>query len=193
MLILLIMGYSLPLSSENGYIIYKNGEYNYEIILPQSWKRAVVTLSKKHIMYADRASHTDIKVRAFRSSADDIEKTVLENKWSLRNIDSRLNEIIETERIEIKKNVTGKLLVFEFRSNKKNLLQRTMITINNGIVYIIECKSPLKTFYEYEDIFTIAMASFNYLNGDEQANRFDSEKGGWETKKTGSKELEDLI
>jgi hypothetical protein len=147
---------------------YVNNNYNYEIIIPLSWAKEELTLSGKHFMYALKDANTEIKVRAFKSSDQDIEKTVHAKTWDLRKIDPGLNKILETEKIEIKKNITGKLLIFEYKSKKSNILQRTLITRNNGIIYIIECKSLRHSFYKYEDIFTTALASFKYTQPGEQ-------------------------
>jgi hypothetical protein len=142
---------------------YVNNNYNYAIIIPISWNREELTLSSKHFMYAVKDANTEIKVRAFKSATQDIEKTAHAKTWDLRKIDPRLNKILETEKIEIKKNIKGKLLIFEYKSKKNNILQRTLITKNSGIIYIIECKSPKYLFYKYEDIFTTAFASFKYI------------------------------
>ncbi len=109
--------------------------------------------------------NTGIIVRAFRSSDEDIEKIIHAETWDLKKIDPRLNKILETEKIQIQKNISGKLLLFDYRAKKNNLLQRTLIAINGGIIYIVECKSPINTFYKYEDIFTTALASFKYIDG----------------------------
>jgi hypothetical protein len=142
---------------------YVNNNYNYEIIIPLGWAKDELTLSSKHFMYAVRDANTEIRVRAFKSSEQDIERTVQAKTWDLRKIDPGLNKILETEKIEIKKNITGKLLIFEYKSKKSNILQRTLISKNNGIIYIIECKSLKNSFYKYEDIFTTALASFKYI------------------------------
>lgn len=152
-----------------GYSSYTNKNYNYKIIVPDSWKKEELTLSNKHFMYASMDANTEIKVRAFKSPADDIEKMIHDKTWNLRKIDPGLNKILETKQIKIKKNITGKLLIFEYKSQKNKFLQRALITNNNGIIYIIECRSPQKMFYKYEDIFTTAFASFKYLGSEKQA------------------------
>jgi hypothetical protein len=143
---------------------YINKNYNYEIIVPVSWQKEESTIAEKHIMYAKVSTNTGIKVRAFKSSSEDIEKIIHAETWDLKKVDPRLNKIIETEKIQIQKNITGKLLIFDYRTRNNNLLQRTLITINGGIIYIVECKSPIATFYKYEDIFTTALASFKYID-----------------------------
>jgi hypothetical protein len=143
---------------------YINKNYNYEIIVPVSWQKEESTISDKHSMYAKLNSNTVINVRAFKSSSEDIERIIHAETWDLKKVDPRLNKIIETEKIQIHKNITGKLLIFDYRAKNNNLLQRTLITINGGIIYIVECKSPIGTFYKYEDIFTTALASFKYID-----------------------------
>lgn len=145
---------------------YINNNYNYEIIIPLSWTKAELTLSNKHFMYATKDANTIIKVKAMKSSDQDIENAVNLNTWDLRKIDPRLNKIIETEKIKVKKNIIGKILIFEYQSRKNSYLQRTLVTINNGIIYIIDCRAPQYSFYKYEDIFTTAIASFKHIQGE---------------------------
>ena len=147
------------------YSTYINKSYNYEIIVPKSWQKDESVKEDKHSMYSKINASTGIKVRAFKSSNDDIEKIIHAETWDLKKIDPRLNKILETEQIKIQKNITGKLLLFDYRTKSSSLLQRTLIAVNGGIVYIVECKSPISTFYKYEDIFTTAIASFKYLDG----------------------------
>ncbi|MFH0974836.1 MAG: hypothetical protein V1874_03530 [Spirochaetota bacterium] len=163
--IILLFFYISPSSSFGAvqYGKYINNTYNYEIIIPLSWQKKESTIQNKHVMYASINPNTGIKVRAFKSSDEDIEKIVHSETWDLRKIDPKLSKIIETEKITVKKNITGKLLIFEYRSKKNDILQRTLITLNNKIIYIVECKSPRFNFSKYEDIFTTALASFKYI------------------------------
>jgi hypothetical protein len=161
----LIMGLSPIKAAGIQYGTYINKNYNYEIIVPKSWQKEESAIADKHSMNAKVNANTGIKVRAFKSSDEDIEKIIREETWDLKKIDPRLNKIIETEKIKIQKNITGKLLLFDYRAKTNNLLQRTLIAINNGIIYIVECKSPITIFYKYEDIFTTALASFKYIEG----------------------------
>jgi hypothetical protein len=112
------------------------------------------------------------KVRRLNHSLN-IEKLASDNSWQLRHIDPFLNKIIETEKITIRKK-TAKLLVFEYRSNRQKILQRTMITRNGEFLYIIECKSPARSFYRNEKIFNIAMSSFSYISGKEEPQNGES-------------------
>ncbi len=146
------------------YARYSNKTYNYEITVPSRWKTDEVTLEKRHI-FISFSGHNEIKVRAFVSEEPDIDKTIRKRKWNLRAIDPNLNRILETEKITVRKNITGKLLVFEYRSRNRKLLQRTMITRNGDTVYIVDCKAPVRTFYRNEEAFNIAHSSFRLLHG----------------------------
>ncbi len=152
------------------YNTYSSDAYNYEIIIPETWKKEELTLSSKHFMYALKDANVEIKVRAFKTKDEDIDKAVHSETWDLRKIDPSLNKIIETEKITIKKNITGKILLFDYKSKNKNFLQRILISRNDNITYIIECISPREAFYKYEDVFTIALASFKYLSGESKKN-----------------------
>lgn len=154
---------SLPVTGGERFYTYKNQSFNYEIKVPASWRSTDLNLENKHVMYASPDKSTWIKVKAVKSSEEDLEMIARDNRWNMRQIDSRLNEIIETGKIAIKQSVTGKLLVFEYHSDKKRVLRRTLITINGGIVYIIECTSPTKNFYTHDEAFNTALSSFNFL------------------------------
>jgi ABC-type uncharacterized transport system auxiliary subunit len=95
-------------------------------------------------MLVEKNRTTEIKIRAFKSADTNFDKMVSKNSWQLRKIDPLLNKIIETENIVIRQK-TSKLLVFEYRSHRTKILQRTMITKNGDTIYIIECKSPIST------------------------------------------------
>ena len=145
------------------YSTYINKNFNYEIIVPKTWKKDESVSADRHSMYTKINISTGIKVRAFKSP-DDIEKIIHAETWDLKKIDPRLNKILETKKIKIQKTITGKLILFDYRTKNNSLLQRTLVAVNGGIVYIVECKSPVNTFYKYEDIFTTAIASFKYLD-----------------------------
>jgi hypothetical protein len=156
------------------FISYKNNDFNYEIMVPASWRLVDLNLKDRHIMYSYPEKSTEIKIKAIRTAEEDVDRIVRNNRWNLSNIDSRLNKILETGKIAIKQNVYGKLLVFEYHERKKTMLQRTLISVNGGIVYIIECKAPVKTFYSNDEIFNTALSSFNVLNpaaGEESSDR----------------------
>lgn len=160
---------TLSANAVSPYTPYKNEQFNYEIMLPSTWEVLDLTLTDKHIMYSSPDSVTKIKLKALKSDAASIDSIIRDNKWNLRGIDPRLNKIIETEKITIKKNVQGKLLVFEYRSGKGTMLQRSLVTVNGGIVYILECKSTLKNFYRFDAIFNAVFSSFNFLRPDQQS------------------------
>ena len=145
------------------YVKQKCEPFNYEIIIPSKWHTDELSLSTRHI-FVSYFGLAEIKVRAFNSDNAGIEDTVRKNSWNLRRIDPRLNKIIETEKISVKKNISGKLFVFEYRSRRNRMIQRTMITKNNNTVYIIDCKAPLKSFYGHEKDFNIALSSFSFLS-----------------------------
>ena len=153
----------IPGLADPWYVKQKCEPFNYEIIVPSRWHIDELTLSKKHIFISYHGS-AEIKVRAFTADEAGIDETMRKNSWNLRKIDPQLNKIIETEKISVKKNVIGKLLVFEYRSRRNRMIQRTMITKNEDTVYIIDCRAPLKSFYGYDRVFNIALSSFSYLS-----------------------------
>jgi len=173
-------------------VSYKNEKFNYEIEIPGTWKRSELTLDNKHIMHAYPDKYTLIKVKAIKSDENNIEKIVHNNKWNLRKIDSRLMKIIETGNISVTKNVNGKLLVLEYHTKNNSILQRSLITINSGIAYLVECKSPVKTFYNYDHIFNLALASFSYLKPGSSEKGKESNQTGTPESKSSSIDFEDI-
>jgi len=165
-LVLVVVVSAARLGAENTGYEYRNERFNYTIILPPSWERSDLTLEERHLLYAFPDRNTEIKIKAVRSSESDIER-ISGARWKLDGIDPQLNKIIDTGKIRIRRNVTGKLLVFEYRAPGGAKLQRTLITHNAGILYIVQCTSPTSSFYRHERAFNTAMASFNYIAGGE--------------------------
>jgi hypothetical protein len=157
-----------PSGADPHYNRHRSERYNYEIIVPARWQTDELTLEKKHI-FLSYSGDSEIKVRAFISDDPDIGRTIRKRSWNLRAIDPLLNKIIETEKITIRKNVSGKLLVFEYRSRNRKILQRTMITRNDATIYIVDCKGPVRSFYRNEESFNIALSSFKFLSGEAHA------------------------
>ncbi|HSV98377.1 MAG TPA: hypothetical protein VLM75_15760 [Spirochaetota bacterium] len=161
-LVLCVVFLTPTLRAESPGHEYRNECFNYTISLPPGWERSDLTLERRHLLYAFPDRNTEIKVKASFSSETDLEK-IAGDRWNLSGVDPILNKIIETGRISIRRKVTGKLLVFEFRSRGGATLQRTLITHNAGILYIIQCTSPTATFYRHEGAFNVALSSFSYI------------------------------
>lgn len=169
-------------SSEMGYYKYSNEQFNYTVVIPAYWEMNDLNMEKKHVMLATGKNGTEIKVRAYKTDSPDIAKAASRNSWNLRKIDPMLNRIIETRDTTIRRK-TGRLLVFEYRSARGRMLQRTMITKNDDLVYIIECKSPTRFFYRNENIFNVALSSFSFINPSAQeAPAAENDEGGTELK-----------
>ncbi len=146
-----------------GFWSYENKAYNYRIIIPNTWKKVVYNHKNKHVMQITKDKNTGIKVKAIKSKRN-IDNIIHDEKWNLRKNNSNFKKIIETKKIKIKGDTKGRFLVYEYRSKWSNYLHRSIVTKNNGIIYIVECKSPIWSFYKVEDIFTTAMASFSYIS-----------------------------
>ena len=144
------------------YVKQRCETFKYEISVPTHWERDEVTLEKKHI-FVSYSNRSEIRVRAFITEEKDINPAIRTRRWNLRSIDPLLNNIIETGKIRIRKKVRDSLLVFEYRSNNKKMLQRTMISQNGNVIYIVDCKSPSDNFYKDEKYFNIALSSFSVI------------------------------
>lgn len=167
----LLLAFQFQSASSSGdqhFIKQRCDAFKYEITVPAHWETDEVTLEKKHV-FVSYSADTEIRVRAFVTDDADVESTVRKRRWNLRAIDPLLDNIIETEKIHIRKNIRDKLLVFEYRSNKKKVLQRTLISRSGDIIYIVDCKSPIRSFYKNEKYFNIALSSFSIL-GEVQNN-----------------------
>ncbi len=166
--ILLLPVFQFHSSSSVGdhqFIKQRCDKFKYEITVPAHWETDEITLEKKHI-FVSFSADAEIRVRAFAAEDTNIETTVWKRRWNLRAIDPLLDNIIETEKIHIRKNIRDKLLVFEYRSNKKKVLQRTLISQSGNIIYIVDCKSSLRSFYKHEKYFNIALSSFEIAPND---------------------------
>lgn len=168
----------VPSEGDHHYIKQRCEQFRYEITVPAHWQTDEVTLEKKHI-FVSYSNQSEIRVRAFITDDGDIESTVRKRRWNLRTIDPLLHNIIETGKIRVRKNVRDKLLVFEYRSNNKKILQRTLISRSGEIIYIVDCKSPVRSFYANEKYFNIALSSFS-ISGEtaDSDKRFSTEENG---------------
>ena len=181
----------------NNFVNYTNSEYNYRIIIPGTWKKTITDDKSKHVLLLTNNFNTSVKIEVLKSN-DDVDKIVHEKKWGLRLIDSRVQSLIETPTVTLKDNASGKLLVFEYFSNRSSFLHRTFVSKNGGMIYIVECKSPVWYFYRVEDIFNTALASFGYLSvektedaAEEKAEPESEKKGSVEAPKKKDEELKD--
>lgn len=172
------------------YETYNNNTFSYKISIPNLWKKEVLDYQDKHSMYVSADSDTSINIIVLKSDKDDLESIIHKKKWDLWKIDPGLNNIIETGRLELNKNLAGKLLIFEYRLNRHSILQRTLVTTNGKYIYIIECKSKVSTFYKYEEIFTSALASFMITGSNNVSNPEENIEEKNETEQTEEKAAE---
>jgi len=159
---------SISFSSSMGYFTYKNLEFNYKMKIPHSWQIVDINQGEKHHMSAKK-DYAEIKVMAIKVNRSAINSLIHQMKWNLRETDPQVHKIIETKKINIKENMIGKLLVFEYKVNKKQMLHRAIISVNNNITYTLECISPVGNFYQYNEIFVTALASFNYIKANKKS------------------------
>jgi len=80
-------------------------------------------------------------------------------EWYTRGIGGKLINIVETENVSIDKNIMGKLLIVEYTSKRKRILQRILITRYEDKILVLECGSTVKKFYKYSEVFNNVMGS----------------------------------
>jgi hypothetical protein len=176
LVISIIFSVYIPSSADSEYTNYRNDSFRYTITVPSSWNLYDLNTEKRHILYVYPNNSVMIKVKALKSTDSGTEDVLHNKSWNLWKIDSRLNKIIETENIQVSKNIEGKLLVFEYRKGKNTVLQRVLITRSNDSIFIIECRAPVYSFYKYDAIFNNALASFACNGKASSSEKPDAEK-----------------
>jgi hypothetical protein len=141
------------------FFTYTDEIFKFSILIPKKWKKEDVDLSYKHILIMTGKEDTSIKITA--TPIDDEEEAKWDN-WLTFNIDNAgitLKKIINEKELKLEKSITGKLLVFQYRKDNITVLSRVMLARFNDTQLVVECRSPIASFYRYDAVFDIVMSS----------------------------------
>lgn len=134
---------------------------NFTTVIPQGAKITYHD-GANETTYTVRLGDSKIRIRALFTKDSDIVSRIQEKKWEMRDLDPSIRIIVEGQPVTLRAMVKGTLLVYQYRDakSKASRIQRTLITSQGNIVYIIDCSAPTAGFYAYEQVFNIAMGGF---------------------------------
>ncbi|MCP4130370.1 MAG: hypothetical protein GY754_05265 [bacterium] len=157
--LIFILLWTTHIGADEEFSRYRDSRHNFSILIPRIWTKAKVDLKYKQILVLSRRDRSEIKITATKPDPKEKEKWKNWKKWYTKGIGRRLSEIIETKAITINKNITGKLLIFEYVSRGRRVLQKILLARFNETLLVIECSSPIKSFYKHDETFNIVMGS----------------------------------
>ncbi len=150
---------SFNLKADESYIDYTNQTFKYKAFTPVGWSKSDFDLKYKHILKLKKGKNTEIKITAIEFSKDEIDKWNNWRLWYTDKIGKNIWVITETDNFLQEKDITGKLIVFQYDSSCGKMMQRILISKTKKFIYIIECSSPLNLFKNYTDTFNTVMGS----------------------------------
>ncbi len=141
---------------------YVQDLYDYEVIIPAGWKKAEVE-GDCHSFTVSKG-RSEIKIRAFST------ENASWQSW-FRGIQRKhaalpgLARILKGEPLSTEEGSKARLDVYQYYLRGTKYLQRTLSAMNGSAVYVVDCKSPVRTFYRDEELFNIALTSFKTVSG----------------------------
>ncbi|MBN2160672.1 MAG: hypothetical protein JW807_14885 [Spirochaetes bacterium] len=140
---------------------YADTGYGYSICLPDTWSKSYKDIGYKHVLSAMRKGGPEIVVAASRYDDEEKEKWNSWKRWYARGTGGIMN-IVESREIAAGKNVTVKVLVFDYTHRGKRMIQRTMLTKYNENIMVVECRAPVKSYGKYTGVFNMVMSSVDF-------------------------------
>jgi len=145
-------------SGEN-FTRHENPTFGISIMIPQCWKKTEADLSYKYILLFQKGTYTEIKISAIRASDELLQNQEKWNDWYIKGVGARPFEIIETGEVAIDRETKGKLLLLEYSSRGRKIVQRVLIARHKNILLTIECSGTVGQFYRYSEVFNTVMGS----------------------------------
>ena len=147
------------LRSKEVFQIHVDNNYKYSIMIPGNWEKKILDLEYKRVIILNDGRNTEIKITVSGIEDHEFDKWDNWREWYIKGIGSNLRVILEKNRLNLDTNIKGKLLVFQYYSNGVKFLQRVLVNRFKKNQLVIECKSPVRTFYSYDRTFNIVMNS----------------------------------
>lgn len=150
---------SLDAFSITDTVRYNNSRFNFSFIYPGTWEKKEIDLIYKHLLIISLDNYTEIKVTS--SEADDEEKDKWNsiNEWYSEGTVSKMKLILEKKKFKLNESTDSRLLVFQYRIGKRKMLKRMTIIDTGSVIVVMECSSPVKTFYKYDRLFNAVLRS----------------------------------
>lgn len=145
-------------SGEN-FTRHGNPTFGFSIMIPQCWKKTEADLSYKYILLFQKGTYTEIKISAIKAGDELLQQQIKWVDWYTKGIGARAFEIIETGEVAIDRETKGKLLLLEYSSRGRKIIQRVLIVRHKNILLTIECSGTVDQFYRYSEVFNTVMGS----------------------------------
>jgi hypothetical protein len=155
--------FAITLQADESFIDYSNKEFKYKAFLPAGWTKSEFDLKYKHIIKLKKGKNTEIKITATGFSDDEIYKWDNWRSWYTDKIGRNIWVITETDKFLQEKDITGRLIVFQYDGDCGKILQRILVSKTKDYIYVIECRSPVNLFKNYTDTFNAVMGSIKTI------------------------------
>lgn len=155
---ILIMA-GIPCPAEAVFNKHTDKDFEFSLFIPSQWQRKEDDLYYKKIITLQSTDGAEIRITAMRYSEKEKSKWNSWKEWYLNNIGNSMMEIIETDTVKIKKEIEGKLIVFEYMSKQGKMMQRVLIARIKENIIVIECKAEFQQFYKFAPTFDRTMSS----------------------------------
>jgi hypothetical protein len=146
-------------STEECFSRISSSNFNYSILVPHCWEKTQADLNYMDVIVLRKGRYSEIKVSASRVTDKELYKWETWKDWYLRGRGSAYTDIIEKEDIDLGGNAKGKLIILEYTSGGRRIIQRILIARNSETMVVIECAATIDSFYKYSDIFNTVMGS----------------------------------
>jgi hypothetical protein len=159
LILIISLLFTISLKADESYIDYTNQTFKFKAYIPVGWTKSEFDLKYKHVIKLKKGKTTEITITATEYSKDELDKWNNWRLWYTDKIGKNIWVITETENSHQEKNLTGKLIVFQYDAGCGKILQRILISKTNNFIYVVECRSPLNLFKNYTDTFNTVMGS----------------------------------
>ncbi|OHD66319.1 MAG: hypothetical protein A2176_07480 [Spirochaetes bacterium RBG_13_51_14] len=144
------------------YTRYRDDVFNYSMCVPAAWKKSYSDIGYKHIVSLAHSGGVEIMAAVSRFDDEEKEKWDTWKSWYVSGIGSSLMNIIETKEIAAGGDATIRILVFEFTTRGRKILQRTMLSKFRDNLLVIECRAPVNKFAAHTELFNTVMSSVDF-------------------------------
>ncbi len=167
------------LRADAGYERMKSLRYGYSILVPSEWKKTVAELPEKTITLLRKGDSSEIAITASVDTEGEVEKWNTWRDWYMKDRGVLQREIVEIKDIPIHGSARGRMLLLEYTQRGERILQKVLIVRNKGLLLVVECRSTLKLYYRYSEIFENVSGSI--LFPDRESGGMEKTEGGKNT------------
>lgn len=138
---------------------FTDSRFNYSLLIPKEWHKIDYDLTYKRLLILNKDSDTSIKISATQNNDETTIQWSQWKDWFLGESGILITKIIENKAFTRIKGLNGTLIIFEYKQGKQVYLQRLLLAQFKDTYLSIECRAPVKSFYNFAGIFDAAMSS----------------------------------